>query len=226
MKEKSNINEVLKRCSNQRLINLYNQILRQREWTPNKSDLIVSMEKELERRYVRGIPLTKKGKTLNVYTDYRNTLLEDRDEVFLVGEQIHSASMLDKPKALLKFQLPKAGGAFFGRVSFKRIKTNTINLSDYLPKSKTPILLNFEHDLPQTIINTAGVKGYVLCKFRHRLNLMGIDYLKDQNNGFFTIHTRSKIIILFPKESFKPLIGKMGWFEFVFDYKDNRYLYN
>jgi len=217
--------KLIQGLSNQEIINLYNQIQKEREWTPQKSDLLVSIQVELRRRYMSGAYFSNKGQNLTIFTDYRVALIAHHDEVFLVGNEIHTVRNFDRPTAFLKFYF-RVGGTKPYEVIFNRIKTNTISLSDYIADTELPIFLNFEHDRTKTVINTSGVKGYVLCKFRYRLDLMGVDYLRAENNGYFTVYTQSKTMILFSDEQFKDLNGQHWWFEFVLDYVNNKYIYN
>jgi hypothetical protein len=103
--------KLIKGLSNQEIINLYNQIQKEREWTPQKSDLLVSIQVELRRRYMSGAYFTNKGQNLTIYSDYRKALIENHDEVFLVGNEIHAVRNLDRPMAYIRCHFPRLGGA-------------------------------------------------------------------------------------------------------------------
>ena len=57
----------IKGLSNQKIINLYNQLVKEREWTPQKSDLLVSIQVELRRRHMSGACFSNKGQNLPIY---------------------------------------------------------------------------------------------------------------------------------------------------------------
>ena len=67
--------KLIQGLSNQEIINLYNQIQKEREWTPQKSDLLVSIQVELRRRYMSGAYFSNKGQNLTIFTDYRVALI-------------------------------------------------------------------------------------------------------------------------------------------------------
>ena len=226
MRELSDNAEMIYTSSDQKLISMYNTIVKGMSWTPSNARIIILLEKELRRRRFGGTKLIHKGEISNVYQDYRNVLFDKKNEVFLVGRKIHAVRKLDDSTTWIEMGFPGSGGTIFYHVMLNRIKTNMIFLSDFITDSEAPILLNFEHELPQTTVSVIGVNGYVLLKFRPSLYLMGIDYLIDMKNKSFTLQTQSKTLILFPVEMFNSMSGIPRWFDVVRESKDNKFIYN
>ena len=86
--------------------------------------------------------------------------------------------------------------------SFSRTQLHSINLLTIIGDDEHPILLSFEHQQLQTIIDGTGVHNYLMAGFDAENKLIGVSFFNQMGTGTFSVLSQAKSVLIFPQELF------------------------
>lgn len=87
--------------------------------------------------------------------------------------------------------------------SFNRTQAHSVNLLKLIEDKEHPILLSFEHQQLQTIIDGTGVHNYLMAGFDAGNKLIGVSFFNQMGTGTFSMLSQAKSVLIFPQEQFK-----------------------
>ena len=79
---------------------------------------------------------------------------------------------------------------------------HSINLLTIIGDKEHPILLSFEHQQLQTIIDGTGVHNYLMAGFDAENKLIGVSFFNQMGTGTFSVLSQAKSVLIFPQELF------------------------
>lgn len=83
--------------------------------------------------------------------------------------------------------------------SYNRVKAYSIYLLQLIEETELPILLTFEHQHQQTIIDGTGICNYLMASFDQRNELIGVSYFNQMGTGTFRILSQATSVLILPK---------------------------
>jgi hypothetical protein len=85
---------------------------------------------------------------------------------------------------------------------YKREKAYSIYLLQLIKETELPILLSFEHEHQQTMVDGTGIHNYFLVSFDQRNNLIGVSYFNQTGTGTFRVLSQATSVLIFPRGQF------------------------
>tara|TARA_B110000037_G_C16829696_1_gene387205 strand:- start:11 stop:415 length:405 start_codon:yes stop_codon:yes gene_type:complete len=101
--------------------------------------------------------------------------------------------------------------------SFSRTQLYSINLLTIIGDKEHPILLSFEHQQLQTIIDVTGVHNYLMAGFDAENKLIGVSFFNQMGTGTFSVLSQAKSVLIFPQEQFEFNVSQIQFFKIVRD---------
>jgi len=99
--------------------------------------------------------------------------------------------------------------------SFSRTQLHSIDLLTIIGDKEHPVLLSFEHEQLQTIIDGTGVHNYLIAGFDAENKLIGVSFFNQMGTGTFRVLSQAKSVLIFPQEQFKFNVSEIQDFELV-----------
>ena len=204
MKKREEEKQAFQGESNHQLMLRYNQ---ERE-TPNTSKevFLAAFTEELQERGIGFKAISNPTGELN---------LRMESDVFLSGNEIFLASDFKAKNATitLHFKQNRASEKF--TCTFKRTKAYSLQLLQLLEETEGAILVSFEHEQLQTLVDGTGIHQYLMAGFDSDNNLIGVSFFNQSGTGTFGIQTQAKSILVFPQDQFAFYAAEIAGFELV-----------
>ena len=190
--------------SNHQLMLRYNQERK----TPNTSKevFLAAFTEELQERGIGFNAIANPTGELNLRMEH---------DVFLSGNEIFLASDFKGKNATitLHFKQNRASEKF--TCAFKRTKAYSLQLLQLLEETEGAILVSFEHEQLQTLVDGTGIHQYLMAGFDAHNNLIGVSFFNQSGTGTFGIQTQAKSILVFPQDQFAFYAAEIAGFELV-----------
>lgn len=204
MKKREEEKQAFQGESNHQLMLRYNQ---ERE-TPNTSKevFLAAFTEELQERGIGFKAIANPTGELNLRMEH---------DVFLSGNEIFLASDFKGKNATitLHFKQNRASEKF--TCTFKRTKAYSLQLLQLLEETEGAILVSFEHEQLQTLVDGTGIHQYLMAGFDAHNNLIGVSFFNQSGTGTFGIQTQAKSILVFPQDQFAFYAAEIAGFELV-----------
>ena len=204
MKKREEEKQAFQGEGNHQLMLRYNQ---ERE-TPNTSKevFLAAFTEELQERGIGFKAIANPTGELNLRMEH---------DVFLSGNEIFLASDFKGKNATitLHFKQNRASEKF--TCAFKRTKAYSLQLLQLLEETEGAILVSFEHEQLQTLVDGTGIHQYLMAGFDAHNNLIGVSFFNQSGTGTFGIQTQAKSILVFPQDQFAFYAAEIAGFELV-----------
>ena len=190
--------------SNHQLMLRYNQ---ERE-TPNTSKevFLAAFTEELQERGIGFEAITNPTGELN---------LRMENDVFLSGNKLFLASDFKAKNATLTLHFKQNRASEKFTCTFKRTKAYSLQLLQLLEETEGAILVSFEHEQLQTLVDGTGIHQYLMAGFDAYNQLIGVSFFNQSGTGTFGIQTQAKSILVFPQDQFAFYAAEIAGFELV-----------
>ena len=190
--------------SNHQLMLRYNL---ERE-TPNTSKevFLAAFTEELQERGIGFKAITSPTGELNFRME---------NDVFLSGNEIFLASDFKAKNATITLHFKQNRASEKIICAFKRTKAYALQLLQLLEGTEGAILVSFEHEQLQTLVDGTGIHQYLMASFDSDNKLIGVSFFNQSGTGTFGIQTQAKSILVFPQDQFAFYAAEIAGFELV-----------
>jgi hypothetical protein len=190
--------------SDHQLMLRYNQELK----NPNASKevFLAAFTEELQERGIGFDAIASPTGTLN---------LDMENDVFLSGKKIFLVSDFKAKNATLTLHFKQDRTPENITCAFKRTKAYSLQLLQLLEETEGAMLVSFEHEQLQTLIDGTGIHHFLMAGFDAHNQLIGVSFFNQSGTGTFGIQTQAKSILVFPQHQFEFYAAEMAGFELV-----------
>jgi hypothetical protein len=190
--------------SNHQLIFRYNQ----KRKTPNTSKevFLAAFTEELKERGIGFEAIASPTGKLNLGME---------NDVFLSGNKLFLASDFSTKKATITLHFKQNREAEKITCTFKRTKAYSLQLLQLLEDTEGAILVSFEHEQLQTLVDGTGIHNFLMAGFDAHNQLIGVSFFNQSGTGTFGIQTQAKSIFVFPQNQFKFYAAEIAGFELI-----------
>jgi len=136
-------------------------------------------------------------------------------DVFLSGKKLFLASDFKAKKATITLHFKQNREAEKITCAFKRTKAYSLQLLQLLEEIEGAILVSFEHEQLQTLVDGTGIHQYLMAGFDEHNQLIGVSFFNQSGTGTFGIQTQAKSIFVFPQNQFEFYAAEIAGFELV-----------
>ena len=206
MKNQSETNNNVQKMNNYQLIMRYNQELENPGWTSSRGVFLTTLNAEFKERGINCNAISNDGNELNLSKEY---------EAFISGKKVFLKKDFPSPNAHIELDFKNERIAETIECYFKRTTAHSINLFQLLEDTNQAILLSFEHEQLQTLIDGTGIHNYLMAGFNAHNQLIGVSFFNQSGTGTFGIQTQAKSILVFPQDQFEFYAMEIASFELV-----------
>jgi len=190
--------------SDHQLMLIYNQALK----NPNaaKEVFLAAFTEELQERGIGFEAITSPPGELNLGME---------SDVFLSGKKLFLASDFKAKNATLTLHFKQNRASEKITCAFKRTKAYSLQLLQLLEDTEGAILVSFEHEQLQTLVDGTGIHQYLMAGFDTHNQLIGVSFFNQSGTGTFGIQTQAKSIFVFPQNQFEFYAAEIAGFELI-----------
>ena len=116
-------------------------------------------------------------------------------------------------EALIDLSFNNGGATLQINCSYNRTKAHSIHLLELIEATELPMLLTFEHQHQQTMIDGTGIHNYLMVSFDETNDLIGVSYFNQMGTGTFRVLSQAKSVLIFPRGQFKFNVVEMAAFK-------------
>lgn len=116
-------------------------------------------------------------------------------------------------EALIDLSFNNGGATIQLNCSCNRTKAHSIDLLYLIEATELPIVLTFEHQHQQTMIDGTGIHNYLMVSFDQTNDLIGVSYFNQMGTGTFRVLSQAKSVLIFPRGRFDFDIVDMAAFK-------------
>jgi hypothetical protein len=188
--------------SNHQLMMRYNQERK----TPNTSKevFLTAFTEELKERGIGFEAIANPAGALNLGME---------NDVFLSGKKIFLIEDFKAKNATITLCLKQNKASEKITCAFKRTKAYSLQLLQLLEGTEGAILVSFEHEQLQTLIDGTGIQQYLMAGFDAHNQLIGVSFFNQSGTGTFGIQTQAKSILVFSQNQFEFYAAEIAGFE-------------
>ena len=204
MKTREEVKQAFQGESDHQLMIRYNQERK----TPNTSKevFLAAFTDELQERGIGFDAIASPTGKLNLGME---------NDVFLSGKKIFLASDFKAKNATLTLHFKQNRASEKFTCTFKRTKAYSLQLLQLLEETEGAILVSFEHEQLQTLVDGTGIHQYLMASFDSDNKLIGVSFFNQSGTGTFGIQTQAKSILVFPQDQFAFYAAEIAGFELV-----------
>ena len=204
MKTREDEKQAFQGQSNHQLMLRYNQERK----TPNMSKevFLAAFTEELQERGIGFEVISSPTGELN---------LRMENDVFLSGKKIFLASDFNAKNATITLHFKQNRETEKITCTFKRTKAYSLQLLQLLEETEGAILVSFEHEQLQTLVDGTGIHNFLMAGFDAHNKLIGVSFFNQSGTGTFGIQTQAKSIFVFPQNQFDFYAAEIAGFELV-----------